>query len=349
MKAIETDGKGQVRIVEVPRPVPGAGQCLCRITACATCSGTDRKLVHGALPWADTYPALLGHESVGTVVECGPGVQSLAVGDRVLRPCVAYPGTRHGTLASWMGGFAEYGIVTDPAARTLTAEEDPFGYARYQQRLPREAAVSDADATMLIMLKEVAGSTVGAGIGSGHRVLVLGAGGVARAMCFFSKLLGASQVIAAARRDAPLQACRKCGADALVNTSRQILTEEVQRLTGGHGVDFVMDAAGNVELALEAATLLADGGVLASYATLDGGGQFPRELVRARGTWRMLETAVGEDAMHERMLAWVADSRIPFANFYSHLMPFQNFTEGFRMLEERQADKIVFAMPGEDS
>ncbi len=344
MKAIETDGKGQVRIVEIPRPVPGAGQCLCRITACATCSGTDRKLVRGGLPWADTYPALLGHESVGTVVECGSGVRSLAVGDRVLRPCVAYPGTTHGALASWMGGFAEYGIVTDPAARTLDAVEDPFGYAKYQQRLPRKTAVSDVDATMLIMLKEVAGSIVGAGIGPSHRVLVLGAGGVARAMCFFAKLQGARQVVVAARRDAPLMACQKCGADALVNTSRQTLSEAVPLLTDGHGVDFVMDAAGNVDLALEAASLLADGGVLASYATLEDGGQFPRERVRARGNWRMLDSPVGEDAMHEKMLAWVAASRIPFANFYSHVMPFQDFVEGFRMLEERKADKIVFAI-----
>jgi len=116
MKAVITDGKGHVKLMEVADPQPDAYQCLCRIDACATCTGTDKKLVNGRMPWADRYPAILGHESFGTVVQCGSKVRNIKPGDRFLRPFAAYPGTLLDGYASWMGGFAEYGLITDVEA-----------------------------------------------------------------------------------------------------------------------------------------------------------------------------------------------------------------------------------------
>ena len=99
---------------------------------------------------------------------------------------------------------------------------------RKDRRGNADCKISDADATMLVMLKEVAGACKGAGIAKGQTVLVLGAGAVAQAMCFFSSHAGA-KVIVAARRAEPLERCIKCGADTAVNLVSDNLEDIVMR------------------------------------------------------------------------------------------------------------------------
>lgn len=343
MKAVITDGKGNVELEDIEMVKPNDYQCLCRINACATCSGTDQKLVNSLFDWADKYPAILGHESMGTIIECGSKVKNFKVGDRVLRPAVALPGTMYGELASWMGGFAEYGLITDIKAMENPAPEvDPFGYTRYQQIIPADCKISDADATLLVMLKEVAGACKGAKISKGQTVLVLGAGAVAQAMCFFSSFAGA-KVIVAARRAEPLAQCLKCGADVAVNLTCDDLEEIVWRETDGKGVDRVMDAAGNVELAIRGANLLADGGGIASYATVEGGA-FPKDRISPKGAWQMLETPVLECDMHDEIINMYNEGKLDPALFYTHTMDLAQFEEGFPMLGAKKAGKIVFVM-----
>lgn len=345
MQAVITDGKGNFKLENIEIPVPGDYQCLCRIDACATCSGTDQKLVKGLFDWADKYPAILGHEGVGTIIECGAKVRNFKKGQRVFRPAVALPGTMYGNFASWMGNFAEYGLVTDVAAMDRSAnlaEIDPFGYTRYQQIIPEDCEISYADSTMLVMLKEVSGACKGAGITAGDTVLVLGAGAVAQAMCFFSSFAGAKVIVAARRRE-PLQRCIKCGAHIAVDLSKDDLESVVWRETSEKGVDKVMDAAGNVDLAVRGANLLADGGGIASYATVEGGA-FPVERISPRGKWQMLQNAVLENEMHDEIISMVKAGKLNAADFYTHKMDFAEFETGFPLLGAKQAGKIVFEM-----
>ena len=343
MQAVITDGKGNVKLQDIPMVKPTEYQCLCKINACATCSGTDQKLVRGEFAWADKYPAILGHESIGTVIECGAKVENFKVGDRVLRPAVALPGVMHGELASWMGGFAEYGLVTDmKALKNISVNIDPFGYSRYQQIIPADCKISNADATMLVMLKEVAGACKGAKIAPGHTVLVLGAGAVARSMCFFCALAGA-RVIVAARRAEPLEHCRRCGADVAVDLTCDELESIVMQITDNKGVDRVMDAAGNVDLAVRAGNLLADGGGIASYATVDGGA-FPVERISPKGSWLLLESAVPENEMHDEIIAMFNAGRLDPSLFYTHKVNFAEFESTFPLLGAGKAGKIVFEM-----
>lgn len=72
---------GELEVVDVPRPTPGAGEVLLRVEAAGLC-GTDLHIIDGKYPQA-SFPSVLGHEFAGTVVEVGPGVDGFAVGDRV--------------------------------------------------------------------------------------------------------------------------------------------------------------------------------------------------------------------------------------------------------------------------
>jgi len=108
MRAAIVETPGRLEIREVPLPQPGDYQALVRMEACSICNATDHKIVEGQLPFIsrDQYPGILGHESVGTVVEVGPRVRHFREGDRVLRVWAVVPG-----LNSFWGGFAEFGLV----------------------------------------------------------------------------------------------------------------------------------------------------------------------------------------------------------------------------------------------
>ena len=344
MKAVITDGKGQVKLTEIGEPSPGPYQCLCRIDACATCTGTDKKLVAGKMLWADTYPAILGHESVGTVIACGDRVRNIKSGDRFLRPAAAYPWTMLGPYASWMGGFAELGLVTDVQA---LKEDQPdaavSSYCAYQQMIPHHVRIEPAEAAMLSMLKEIASSIRDLGITFGAKVVVLGAGAVGMSMCYFAKLLGARMVIAIARQDSALEACRNAGADFTVNNKTANMVEEVMAYTEHRGVDFVLDAAGDRNLLIEAGALLCQYGSLCSYAVVEGE---PLTIDRIKGPekWKYIQGGPDEVSAHQFLLDLVRIHAVPFKNFYSHVLPFDDFEEGFRLLQEKRATKIIFTM-----
>lgn len=118
-------GWGDVRVEEEAVPRPGDGEVLVRIEASGVC-GSD------ALPWyvERKAPAVLGHETAGTVVAVGPGVARLRPGDRVFvhhhAPCFQCGECRRGnwsSCATWRelglrpGGFAQYAVAAAPVVR----------------------------------------------------------------------------------------------------------------------------------------------------------------------------------------------------------------------------------------
>jgi propanol-preferring alcohol dehydrogenase len=70
-----------LKMVDLPPPAPGPGQVLVRVSVCGICH-TDLHTVEGELP-LQRLPVIPGHQVVGQVAECGPGVSRLKVGDRV--------------------------------------------------------------------------------------------------------------------------------------------------------------------------------------------------------------------------------------------------------------------------
>lgn len=354
MKAAITDGKGKVWIDEAPMPVPNDYQCLCRIDACATCSGTDRKIVNGKLLYVQDYPGILGHESVGTVIETGSKVRNIEVGDRFLRVTAAYVGTMLGEFHSAWGCFAEYGLVTDGAAFVQDRpgmEPENAGAVRLQQKLPACCDVSAADATMLITLKESASFVAGTGIRMGQSMLILGSGSVALCMLRFAKIFGAGPVIVAGRRAGPLALAGKIGADVTVNAGTTDLCAAVQEATAGDGVDVILDAAGNMGFLKTAMGCLAATGKVAPYAIFDMGdgalhGAYePDKDPEAVVAKEQLSPAAPDEASaHRYVMDAVRLSLLDLSAFYSHTMPLARIAEGFEMLAKKEAFKIVFEM-----
>jgi threonine dehydrogenase-like Zn-dependent dehydrogenase len=343
MKAAITDGKGSVWLAETTVPEPSEYQCLCKMLACSTCTGTDQKHVQNKLPWAQSYPGVLGHESVGQVVSVGAKVKQFAVGDLILRPTAVYPGERLGDYTSLWGGFAEYGLVTDvPALLADCPAAKPNNYTRFQQKLP-SFLTSPADATMLITLKETASYVASVGVRLFSTVVILGSGAVALSMCRFAKVYGAYPVIVVGRRDPPLaDATERMGADFTVNVRKEDLVSRVREITGGQGVDFVIDTTGDAEFLRDSLPVLSDTGKAAAYATY----RSPDTVRETIDPEKLVAGKTGEDAAHQYLLDAVRLGLVTLSDFYSHRLPFSRIQEGFELLRSKRASKVVFEMEG---
>jgi propanol-preferring alcohol dehydrogenase len=122
MRAMILDAPGRpLREAEIPRPEPGPGQVLLRVTACAVCR-TDLHVIDGELP-NPRLPLVPGHEIVGIVETAGPGVTRWKAGDRVGVP--------------WLGGscgicrFCRSGRENLCDAARFTGYQIDGGYAEW--------------------------------------------------------------------------------------------------------------------------------------------------------------------------------------------------------------------------
>jgi len=340
MKAAVVTRPGRLELLDVPDPRPDDYQVRVRTLAVGLC-GTDRHIVDGTFYRKD-YPAILGHESLGQVVEVGRAVRSFAPGDMILRTAAARPGERLGPYASMIGGLAEWALATDIAAFAADHPDLPVKpYDRLQKVVPAEFDPIDAGA--FIGLKEALSWLRRLGDPRGRRVLIIGTGPAAMAFLQLAKLQGASQVIVLGRREARLEYARRLGADQAVTSSPEALSGLIRKLTDGHGLDMVIEAAGAVD-ALEAVPdCLARGGVVGVYglsvgqtATFRWG--WDRTVPR---TWSLRFEEPDEGGIHDEAWELVRTGRYSLKSTLTHVLPFDRVAEAFDVMGRPDACKIA--------
>jgi NADPH2:quinone reductase len=235
MKAIEITSYGApevLRVAERPAPVAGAGELLIRVAA----SGVNRPDV---LQRTGNYPVppgasdLPGLEVAGEIVSGDVAAMreaGLAVGDRV---CALIAG----------GGYAE--LCVAPVAQCLPV---PKGW-------------SDAEAATLPETFFTVWSNVfdRARLQKGETLLIQGgSSGIGVTAIQLGKAFGAT-VIVTAGSDDKCEACKKLGADHAINYKTSDFAEEVKRLTGGKGVDVVLDMVAGAYVQREIECMAEDG------------------------------------------------------------------------------------------
>jgi NADPH2:quinone reductase len=212
-------------IEEIPDPVPGPGEVVVDVAA-ASVNYPDTLTIRDLYQFKPALPFAPGGEFAGTVSAVGATVDDVAVGDRVIAVQVA-------------GGFAEKALVSQPKALLPIPPGMDFVSA---------ASWVLAYGTSYYALKDRAEAK------PGETVLVLGAaGGVGLAAVDLAGELDL-RVIAAASSEEKLAVCREYGAAATINYTTEDLKDRVKALTGGAGVDIVVDPVGGdyTEAALRA-------------------------------------------------------------------------------------------------
>ena len=271
MKSVMVPQKGQLELVEIPAPVPGPYQSLVKIECCGICGSTDWKIIDGHMTWAKRYPLVLGHESIGRVVEVGAKVRKFKVGDRVTRP--VYPADPSRGLYSAMGGFSEYGLVTDAVA--MAADGDPsllHDYTTLRQNVVPEG-LGAVEASLAISLSETASALAGLTSLHARTIVIAGTGIAGLSLTLWAKLAGA-RVVTLGRRPTRLASAMALGADAAVDTTKDDWREQVLAATGGL-VDGVIEAIGDVEFSAQLLKLIKTGGFASAYGAPQDGRAYP--------------------------------------------------------------------------
>jgi NADPH:quinone reductase len=202
-----------VVVAEVADPVAGEGQVVVDVVAAAA-NFPDVLVVADKYQVSIPVPFTVGSEFSGTVSSVGPGVEGLAVGDRVMGSVL------FGAFADRLAVSAGSLLLVDPAIDLVSAAASGVAHRTAYHALRTFARVQP-----------------------GEWVVVLGAaGGVGLAAVELATLLGA-KVVAAASTEEKLALCVEHGAVAGVDYTRENLKERIKELTGG-GADVVIDPVG---------------------------------------------------------------------------------------------------------
>ena len=341
MKALVVPQPGTIQIENVPEPQINEYQALVRIKAASICNSTDTQILTGRFPmdWLDgqQYPGILGHEGVGEVVKLGARVTAFREGDHVFRPRAETPG-----LGCFFGSFAEYGVVTDYQALLRDHPETPVHFNwPMQQVLPPE--VDPYQAPILINLKECYSALRNIGVRWESSVLVMGAGGVGLGFTHMAKLHGVRTVITVGRREERLALARRFGADHTIDTTHQDLREQVLALTGGRGVDFIIEATGDASLYIPLCRLLATDGKLGVYG-INNLAEFPLSMRHMPSSFWFGNLAPDEPAAHKSMMDFVRLGIVKPAEWATHTVSLEEAPEAFQHVKDADVVKIVIRM-----
>jgi D-arabinose 1-dehydrogenase-like Zn-dependent alcohol dehydrogenase len=244
MKAMVLESyNADLRLSDLPEPVPGPEDIVVRVRACGMCQ-TDIKLVSGQLGRSIKLPHVPGHEVAGEVAALGKDVRGLALGDKGVAfhivPCgvceLCLTGrenlctsiTRIGFELP--GGFAEY--VAMPAANFCTFESD--------MAFDRMAILPDAVATPYHALGRLAR------LGMGNTVLIIGLGGLGIHAVQLALGMGA-MVIGADVNEKAIELAKSFGLGRTTNPLKEDSAAKLRDLTGGKGVDLIIDGVGRKE------------------------------------------------------------------------------------------------------
>lgn len=232
-------GKEDLRLEEVPVPVPGEGEILVRVAAALTC-GTDLKVYRRGYHAMMLQPPIpFGHELAGTVAAVGPGVQKFEVGDRVVAlnsaPCDICFFCTHGQqnlcedLQFNNGAYAEYILIPERiVTKNTLLIPDHIAF--------EHAALTEPLACVVRGLEETAAQP-------GDTMIVLGAGPIGLMFMHVAELAGID-VIAVVKREDQIASARMFGARQVVRVSdERDIVEATRALTpDARGADSVIEA-----------------------------------------------------------------------------------------------------------
>ena len=336
MKAVvlTATGSENVKLVRRPKPRPAAGEVLVRMTAAAL-NYRDLVVVNGGYgSMQRTSDLVMLSDGAGKVAAIGDGVRRFKRGDRVTSTffddwVAGEPAQEK--LNSALGGLvdgvlAEYRVFPE---RALVATPDHL---------------SDAEAATLPCAALTAWSALisQGGLRPGESVLVLGTGGVSLFALQFAKLAGAC-VIATSSSDRKLKKVRKLGADHVINyKTTPDWGKEVVAITGGRGVDHVVEVGGAGTLKQSLRAVRAGGRVYLIGVLSGAKHDLMLPFILTRNV-RVQGITVGSREQFEAMLRAIAHARL--RPVIDRSFPMARFADAFDHLAAgRHFGKVVIAI-----
>jgi len=353
----------KLSLEEVDLEAPRAGEVLVEIKATGICH-TDEFTLSGADP-EGLFPAILGHEGAGVVVDVGPGVASLAKGDHVIplytpecRQC-EYCLSRKTNLCVAIRATQGRGVMPDGTSRFSCAGETIHHYMGTSTFsnftvLPEIAlARIRKDAPFDKVCYIGCGVTTGIGavintakVEPGARVVVFGLGGIGLNVVQGARLAGAEMIVGVDLNPNRRAIAEKFGMTHFVNPNEVAgdLVPYLVDLTKG-GADYSFECVGNVKLMRQALECAHRGWGQSIVIGVAGAGQEistrPFQLVTGR-VWK--GTAFGGARGRTdvpRIVDWYMDGRINIDDLITHVLPFERINDGFDLMRRGESIRTV--------
>ena len=362
--AVATKAGAPLEIMEVNLAGPRAGEVLVEIRATGICH-TDEFTLSGADP-EGLFPAILGHEGAGVVVEVGEGVTSLKPGDHVIplytpecRECeyCLHPKTN---LCQAIRTTQGQGLMPDGTSRFSTLDGDPIlhymGCSTFSNHtvLPEIAlAKIRPDAPFDKVCYIGCGVTTGIGavintakVEIGSRAIVFGLGGIGLNVIQGLRLAGADQIVGVDINPDKVPMAQRFGMTDFVNPTEVEgdLVPYLVNLTKG-GADYTFDATGNVKVMRTALECAHKGwGESIIIGVAPAGAEIstrPFQLVTGR-SWR--GTAFGGARGRTdvpKIVDWYMDGKIEIDPMITHRLTLDRINEGFDLMHAGKSIRSV--------
>ena len=362
--AVALEAGKPLEVMEVNLEGPKEGEVLIEIKATGICH-TDEFTLSGADP-EGLFPAILGHEGAGVVVETGPGVKDLKVGDHVIplytpecREC-EYCLNPKTNLCQAIRETQGKGLMPDGTSRFSLLDGTPIlhymGCSTFSNYtvLP-EIALAKISSEAPFEKVCYIGCGVTTGIGAvmntakveiGSRAIVFGLGGIGLNVIQGLRLAGADQIVGVDLNSSKRSMAEKFGMTDFVNPSevKEDLVAYLVNLTGG-GADYTFDATGNVNVmrtALESAHKGWGESIIIGVAP--AGAEIstrPFQLVTGR-VWK--GTAFGGARGRTdvpKIVDWYMEGKIQIDPMITHSFSLNDINKGFDLMHEGKSIRSV--------
>ena len=337
--------RGLVHCRDLPVPVPGPQDVLIKIRKAGIC-GTDRG-IHEWGPWARSrvkVGIVIGHEGMGTVAAVGAAVDAVHVGQRVSIEghinCNACQPCRTGNAhvcdririigIDRDGTFAEY--LTVPASNVW----------------PLHPNIPDNVAAIMDPLGNAVHTVMSAGV-SGRSVLITGVGIIGLMAVSVARAAGAARVIAADIDERRLEIAKELGADAIVHSRDKNWPDHVRELTGGLGPDVVCEMSGASQAIRGGLAALRSCGTMAVLG-------LPKENVAINFNEHVIFKGSRIIGINGRRMfeTWyqvedlILSGRVNLKPIITHEIPLADFEQGFKLMKNGEAIKVILKVEGND-
>lgn len=342
---------------------PKAGEVLVEIKATGVCH-TDAFTLSGDDP-EGLFPAILGHEGAGVVVEVGAGVTSVKPGDHVIplytpecRQC-EYCLSQKTNLCQAIRSTQGQGLMPDDTSRFSIGGKPLFHYmgtstfANYSVMPEISVAKIRPDAPFDKVCYIGCGVTTGIGaviytakVKPGSSVVVFGLGGIGLNVLQGARMAGAGMIVGVDLNPARKALAEKFGMTHFVNPKEVEgdLVAHLVNLTKG-GADYTFECVGNVKLMRQALECCHKGWGVSTIIGVAGAGQEiatrPFQLVTGR-VWQgsAFGGARGRTDV-PKIVDWYMEGKINIDDLITHVMPLERINEAFDLMHEGKSIRSV--------
>ncbi|MGB0960519.1 MAG: S-(hydroxymethyl)glutathione dehydrogenase/class III alcohol dehydrogenase [Halocynthiibacter sp.] len=353
-----------LEVMDVNLEGPKEGEVLIEIKATGLCH-TDEFTRSGDDP-EGIFPAILGHEGAGVVIECGPGVKDLKPGDHVIplytpecREC-DYCLNPKTNLCQSIRETQGQGLLPDGTTRFSMLDGTPIfhymGCSTFANHtvMPEIALAKVRDDAPFDKICYIGcGVTTGVGavintakVEQGSRAVVFGLGGIGLNVIQGLRMAGASQIVGVDLNDDKEEMARQFGLTDFVNPSKVDgdMVAHLVELTKG-GADYTFDATGNVNVMRTALECAHKGwGESIVIGVAPAGAEIstrPFQLVTGR-TWK--GTAFGGARGRTdvpKIVDWYMDGKIEIDPMITHILTLDQINEGFDLMHKGESIRAV--------